>query len=106
VLSRHRLHAIGGHPAAATRPDDDPLRDVIEVLKRYVETGARTLAAVQSRLDQIKFFSPIIAHVLPFAAGPRQDRGCPSASVESAAPTVGRRNCVRLCLSETCVDDR
>jgi inosose dehydratase len=35
VLSRHELHAIGGFtPLLLHRPDDDPLRDVIEVLER------------------------------------------------------------------------
>jgi inosose dehydratase len=44
VLSRHRLHAIGGFtPLLLHRPDHDPLRDVIEVLERYAATGARTL---------------------------------------------------------------
>jgi inosose dehydratase len=44
VLSRHRLHAIGGFtPLLLHRPDHDPLRDVIEVLARYGATGARTL---------------------------------------------------------------
>jgi inosose dehydratase len=44
VLSRHQLHAIGGFtPLLLHRPDHDPLRDVIEVLERYVATGARTL---------------------------------------------------------------
>jgi inosose dehydratase len=44
VLSRHRLHAIGGFtPLLLHRPDHDPLRDVIEVLARYTATGARTL---------------------------------------------------------------
>jgi inosose dehydratase len=44
VLSRHRLHAIGGFtPLLLHRPDHDPLRDVLEVLERYAATGARTL---------------------------------------------------------------
>src|SRR4051795_4315203 len=44
VLSRHRLHAVGGFtPLLLHRPDHDPLRDVIEVLERYAATGARTL---------------------------------------------------------------
>jgi len=35
VLSRHELDAIGGFtPLLLHRPDDDPLRDVIEVLER------------------------------------------------------------------------
>jgi inosose dehydratase len=41
VLSRHRLHAIGGFsPLLLHRPEHDPLRDVIEVLERYSATGA------------------------------------------------------------------
>ncbi len=41
VLSRHRLHAIGGFtPLLLHRPEHDPLRDVIEVLERYTATGA------------------------------------------------------------------
>ena len=44
LLSRHRLHAIGGFtPLLLHRTDHDPLRDVIEVLERYAATGARTL---------------------------------------------------------------
>jgi inosose dehydratase len=44
VLSRHRLHALGGFtPLLLHRPDHDPVRDVIEVLERYAATGARTL---------------------------------------------------------------
>ena len=44
VLSRHRLHAIGGFtPLLLHRLDHDPLGDVIEVLERYAATGARTL---------------------------------------------------------------
>ena len=46
VLSRHRLHAIGGFtPLLLHRPDHDPQRDVIEVLERYAATGARTLGS-------------------------------------------------------------
>jgi inosose dehydratase len=44
VLSRHRLHAIGGFtPLLMHRTDHDPLRGVIDVLRRYAATGARTL---------------------------------------------------------------
>jgi len=44
LLSRHRLHAIGGFtPLLLHRTDHDPLRDVIEVLERYAAPGARTL---------------------------------------------------------------
>ena len=44
MLSRYRLHAIGGFtPLLLHRPDHDPLREVIEVLERYAATGARTL---------------------------------------------------------------
>ena len=35
VLARHGLQAVGGFtPLLLHRPDDDPLRDVIEVLER------------------------------------------------------------------------
>ena len=79
------------HPAAAARPDHDPLPDVIEVLERYAATARARWRRARPRLDQIRFPSPIIAHVLAFAADRRQDCGYVSASVESAAPTLGRR---------------
>ena len=45
------------HPAAAARPDHDPLPDVIEVLERYAATGARTLASCtpEAGSDQVPF---------------------------------------------------
>jgi hypothetical protein len=58
VLSRHRLHAIGGFtPLLLHRPDHDPLRDVIEVLERYAATGARALASctLEAGSDQVPF---------------------------------------------------
>jgi hypothetical protein len=88
------------------RPDHDPLRDVIEVLERYAVTGARTLAVVHTRGWIRSGSLRRSSHVRLCAAGPRQDRGYPSASVESAAPIVGRGNCVRLCLSATSVADQ
>ena len=44
-------------PAAAARPDHDPLPDVIEVLERYAATGARTLVSCtpEAGSDQVPF---------------------------------------------------
>jgi hypothetical protein len=45
------------HPAAAARPDHDPLRYVIEVLERYAATGARALASctLEAGSDHVPF---------------------------------------------------